>query len=211
MEAEKAAAILAEAIQRRQEEEEAAEVLVGQMESRLLVRWWGANGLNGSQGSAGTGPPGKRRKERRGSVGTPAVSTSQLSALPPLAPSSTNINNAEDEHVDMEDDWRTSYIPLAADLIPNKTTRDRLRAHAQSWRGVVALAPSLSTSSSTSHPDVEEGEDGVHRCPTRSSRRRRRRRERRCSARTTTCVCASHNDIHPWRTPRGAVHKHRRS
>ncbi|KLO06109.1 hypothetical protein SCHPADRAFT_910550 [Schizopora paradoxa] len=135
----------------------------------------GVNGTNGAvgqqgAGATGTGPPAKRGRRRGGSVGAPGLASShsggampslgQPSSSQPAGSSGANVN-AEDEHVDIEEEWRASFVPLAADHIPQKSTRDRLRAHAQSWRGVVALGPS--TSSSSSSPDSLD--DNVYEKP----------------------------------------------
>lgn len=53
---------------------------------------------------------------------------------------------AEEEHVDIEDDWRTAYVHTDVDIVPHRQTRDRLKACAQNWRGVHALSPSPSAS-----------------------------------------------------------------
>ncbi|KAH8107408.1 hypothetical protein DFH11DRAFT_1517619, partial [Phellopilus nigrolimitatus] len=68
----------------------------------------------GGQGQA------RRRRERRTSI-------------------NTNTHTG-DEHVDIEDDWRGGYVPLADDAVPHATTRAKLRLAAQNWRGVTALA-----------------------------------------------------------------------
>ena len=81
----------------------------------------------------------RQRKRRDRKPGAPSAGIS----APPL--SATHSGGAdgtgEDEHIDIEDDWRTSYFPLKEDLIPQASTRAKLRGVAQNWRGVTALVP----------------------------------------------------------------------
>ena len=48
----------------------------------------------------------------------------------------------EDDHIDIEDEMKKSYVHIVEDNIPQKSTRDIMRAYAQNWRGVTALSPS---------------------------------------------------------------------
>ncbi|KAI5117716.1 hypothetical protein M0805_006520 [Coniferiporia weirii] len=52
---------------------------------------------------------------------------------------SHSADNPEDEHVDIEDDWRGAYVPLMEDAILQTATRAKLRLAAQNWRSVTAL------------------------------------------------------------------------
>jgi len=52
---------------------------------------------------------------------------------------------AEDEHVDIDEPWTHSYVPITKDVVPHSETRDRLRRVATYWRGVTALSPPSST------------------------------------------------------------------
>ncbi|OCH86838.1 hypothetical protein OBBRIDRAFT_814409 [Obba rivulosa] len=52
---------------------------------------------------------------------------------------------AEDEHIDIDEPWTLSYVPITKDLVPHPETRDRLRRVATYWRGVTALSPSSPT------------------------------------------------------------------
>lgn len=58
----------------------------------------------------------------------------------------------EDEHVDIDEPWTHSYVPITKDIIPGDETRDRLRRVASDWRGVSAINPNPSPSSSSSSP-----------------------------------------------------------
>lgn len=46
----------------------------------------------------------------------------------------------DNEHIDIEDEWRSSYVHITEDEIPGDATRAKLRLVAQDWRGVTALA-----------------------------------------------------------------------
>jgi hypothetical protein len=46
----------------------------------------------------------------------------------------------EDEHVNVDEPWTQSYIPIFKDIIPHQETRDNLRRQAKHWRGVSALS-----------------------------------------------------------------------
>ena len=46
----------------------------------------------------------------------------------------------EDEHVNVEEPWTHSYIPIFKDVVPHQETRDNLRRQAKHWRGVSALS-----------------------------------------------------------------------
>ncbi|KAI0262820.1 hypothetical protein BC834DRAFT_971881 [Gloeopeniophorella convolvens] len=54
---------------------------------------------------------------------------------------------AEDEHVNVEEPWTHSYIPIAKDVVPHQDTRDNLRRQAKHWRGVSALSHPYPSSS----------------------------------------------------------------
>ncbi|KZP29473.1 hypothetical protein FIBSPDRAFT_727345, partial [Athelia psychrophila] len=43
--------------------------------------------------------------------------------------------------IDIDAPWTHAYVPIAADLVPQHSTRDQLTRHAQNWRGVTAIAP----------------------------------------------------------------------
>ncbi|TDL21014.1 hypothetical protein BD410DRAFT_696983, partial [Rickenella mellea] len=86
-----------------------------------VVNGVGPGGLGGvGTASATTGGGRRRTKENRinATVSTP------------------------EEHVNIEDDWKTSYVPITEDIVPHTSTRDKLRQHARGWRGVSALSPS---------------------------------------------------------------------
>ena len=55
----------------------------------------------------------------------------------------SNSNNhshaQEDEHVDIDEPWTHSYVPITKDIVPADGTRDRLRRVASDWRGVSAI------------------------------------------------------------------------
>ena len=46
----------------------------------------------------------------------------------------------QDTFVDVEDDWRGTYVPLDADRIPDASTRAKLAYSTQDWRGLTALS-----------------------------------------------------------------------
>ncbi|KAH9966324.1 hypothetical protein BGW80DRAFT_733576 [Lactifluus volemus] len=68
----------------------------------------------------------------------------------------------EDEHVNVDEPWMYSYIPIPRDIVPHQEVRDNLRRQAKHWRGVSALSPSpldnspisLSTSPSPSQTSI---------------------------------------------------------
>lgn len=95
--------------------------------------------------------PGADRKPRRASVATMDGSKrkrrssinaplQQQQQQPPQHPH-LQPPLAEDEHVDIDEPWMYSYVPITKDIIPLQDTRDRLQRQAQHWRGVTALAP----------------------------------------------------------------------
>jgi uncharacterized protein len=47
----------------------------------------------------------------------------------------------EDEHVNVDEPWMYSYIPILRDIVPHQQVRDNLRRQAKHWRGVSALSP----------------------------------------------------------------------
>lgn len=131
------------------------------------------NGVNGVNGSAGTmavttttttTANGGRKRGRRASLSHPVApgmarsNNSSGQGASAAGPSSSSTAGplliagagAEEEHVDIEDDWRTAYVHTDVDLVPHRQTRDRLKACAQNWRGMHALSPSPSASASTS-------------------------------------------------------------
>ncbi|KAN0129448.1 hypothetical protein V8E53_012780 [Lactarius tabidus] len=46
----------------------------------------------------------------------------------------------EDEHVNVDEPWTHSYIPIFKDIVPHQETRDNLRRQAKHWRGVSAIS-----------------------------------------------------------------------
>ncbi|KAF8644371.1 hypothetical protein AX16_008504 [Volvariella volvacea WC 439] len=96
--------------------------------------------------------PGIDRKHRRTSApavdGTNSKRKRRPSMVQPNASHHhhhhhhSNGHNNEDEHVDIDEPWTHSYIPIAQDIIPSSDTRDKLRRQAQHWRGITALSPS---------------------------------------------------------------------
>ncbi|KAF9255517.1 hypothetical protein L218DRAFT_806059, partial [Marasmius fiardii PR-910] len=94
----------------------------------------------------------RRMSSAAGVVVSPTISTTN-SSLPqvPAVP--------EDEHVNIDDDTSpNTYIDIANDIIPHRETRDKLRRHAHSWRGVTAINDDsthphrLSTTPTRLHP-----------------------------------------------------------
>ncbi|EJD04811.1 uncharacterized protein FOMMEDRAFT_120032 [Fomitiporia mediterranea MF3/22] len=112
-----------------------------------------------AQAAAGVGTNQRRRRDRRTS----------LAVAPPAPPLSATQSGGggdvaqEDEHVDIEDDWRTSYVHINEDIIPQAATRTKLGLAAQNWRGVTALSPdeSSETDSRTKVVPLPNGKDDV--------------------------------------------------
>lgn len=40
-------------------------------------------------------------------------------------------------------EWQQNYIHIDTDIVPEETTRDRLRKHAKHWRGITAISPDI--------------------------------------------------------------------
>jgi hypothetical protein len=80
---------------------------------------------------------GSKRK-RRSSINTPLhqQQQQQQQQQPQSQPSPT-----EDEHVNIDEPWMYSYVPITTDIVPQQDTRLKLQRQAQHWRGVTALAP----------------------------------------------------------------------
>ncbi|KAH9017273.1 hypothetical protein EDB85DRAFT_2294929 [Lactarius pseudohatsudake] len=58
----------------------------------------------------------------------------------PVRPSVNVQPVGEDEHVNVDEPWTHSYIPIFKDIVPHQETRDNLRRQAKDWRGVFALS-----------------------------------------------------------------------
>ncbi|KAF8983677.1 hypothetical protein BDQ17DRAFT_1437292 [Cyathus striatus] len=56
-------------------------------------------------------------------------------AIPPPPLDTSN----KDDHIDIDEPWTYSYIPLSTDIIPYADTRAKLHRHTQNWRGITAL------------------------------------------------------------------------
>ncbi|KAI0053958.1 hypothetical protein FA95DRAFT_1507405 [Auriscalpium vulgare] len=83
--------------------------------------------------------PGVDRKHRRQSAlaiegGSSTKRKRRASAAQPPTTS------PEDEHVNIDEPWTHSYVPISQDIVPSRETRDTLRRQAQHWRGVTALS-----------------------------------------------------------------------
>ncbi|KAF9003684.1 hypothetical protein BDQ17DRAFT_1425178 [Cyathus striatus] len=94
------------------------------------------------------------KKKRRISIGhssttatttTTSVLLASSSAIPPPPLDTSN----EDDHIDIDEPWTDSYVPLSTDIIPHADTRAKLRHHAQNWRGITALTSTPSPSRPT--------------------------------------------------------------
>ncbi|KAI0820106.1 hypothetical protein BC628DRAFT_1423178 [Trametes gibbosa] len=59
---------------------------------------------------------------------------------------------AEDEHVDIDEPWQQSYVPIPKDIVTSDDARDRLRRFSADWRGVSAISPSPSLTPGSSTP-----------------------------------------------------------
>ncbi|KAI0054838.1 hypothetical protein BV25DRAFT_376853 [Artomyces pyxidatus] len=80
--------------------------------------------------------PGVERKQRRSALAIEGGNTKRKRRA------SVNVqpSPAEDEHVDIDEPWTHSYVPITKDVVPHQETRDNLRRQAQHWRGVSALS-----------------------------------------------------------------------
>lgn len=61
-------------------------------------------------------------------------------------------HQGEDEHVDIDEPWQQSYVPITKDIVKSDDARDRLRRVAADWRGVTAISPSPSLTPGGSTP-----------------------------------------------------------
>jgi hypothetical protein len=77
------------------------------------------------------------KRKRRVSIN---VNTTNL-PLPRLPPSSSHSQplTAEDEHIDIDEPWTQQYVPASHNHVPSRSLREKLRLHAQHWRGLSAL------------------------------------------------------------------------
>ena len=74
------------------------------------------------------GGGGNSRRRRRPSVNVQQQQQQQQQAV------------GEDEHVNVDEPWTHSYIPIFKDIVPHQETRDNLRRQAKHWRGVSAIS-----------------------------------------------------------------------
>ncbi|KAF8054640.1 hypothetical protein FPV67DRAFT_1568900 [Lyophyllum atratum] len=89
--------------------------------------------------------PGLERKHRRTSA--PAIDGSNTSkrkrrasfVVPPPPPPAAEED--ADVVVDIDEPWSHSYVHIQNDIVPARETREKLLRHAQSWRGITAVAP----------------------------------------------------------------------
>ncbi|KAF8064469.1 hypothetical protein FPV67DRAFT_224442 [Lyophyllum atratum] len=89
--------------------------------------------------------PGLERKHRRTSA--PAIDGSNTSkrkrrasfVVPPPPPPAAEED--ADVVVDIDEPWSHSYVHIQDDILPARETREKLLRHAQSWRGITAVAP----------------------------------------------------------------------
>ncbi|KAI0296780.1 hypothetical protein B0F90DRAFT_1010393 [Multifurca ochricompacta] len=78
--------------------------------------------------------PGVDRKNRRHNPPSIDSANSRRKRRP-----SVNVQ-PEDEHVNVDEPWILSYVPISNDIVPHQTTRDNLRKQSKHWRGVSALS-----------------------------------------------------------------------
>ncbi|KAF9522011.1 hypothetical protein CPB83DRAFT_737818, partial [Crepidotus variabilis] len=79
---------------------------------------------------------GTGKKKRRPSIMQPPPTTPNNTCTP----TTTTNGNAEDEHIDIDNEpWKESYVHIAEDIIPSDDTRSKLRQQAANWRGITAL------------------------------------------------------------------------
>ncbi|KAH9948848.1 hypothetical protein B0H21DRAFT_707446 [Amylocystis lapponica] len=74
----------------------------------------------------------------------------------------------EDEHVDIDEPWTHSYVPIEKDIVPHDDTRDRLRRVAAHWRGITALHSPPGTPSITPSvlaPDTDPSSSQINLQP----------------------------------------------
>jgi hypothetical protein len=98
----------------------------------------GAGAASGSGTGTGTGS-GRKRKERRISISNANGPPPNVATPGPKTPGATAATGAEDEPIDIESEIRRSYVQIADDSVPLKSTRESMRQYAQTWRGVTAL------------------------------------------------------------------------
>ncbi|PCH44296.1 hypothetical protein WOLCODRAFT_154334 [Wolfiporia cocos MD-104 SS10] len=58
-------------------------------------------------------------------------------------------HSGEDEHVDIDEPWTHSYVPITKDIVPHDETRDKLRRVATEWRGITAIDAESNASTSS--------------------------------------------------------------
>ncbi|KAF6747304.1 hypothetical protein DFP72DRAFT_920432 [Ephemerocybe angulata] len=88
---------------------------------------------------AAAGEPGTTgRRRRRPSLVQPAPPAPSASVAGPSAPTPAEV--PEDDLVDIEDSWATSYVHIQDDIITSDEMRHNLLRQAQQWRGVSALS-----------------------------------------------------------------------
>ncbi|KZT05167.1 uncharacterized protein LAESUDRAFT_813759 [Laetiporus sulphureus 93-53] len=72
---------------------------------------------------------------------------------------------AEDEHIDIDEPSAYSYLPIEKDFVPERETRDKLRRLASQWRGVTAIDPTSSSSTSPITTPATFGPDSLPSTP----------------------------------------------
>ena len=104
--------------------------------------------------SASISAPTAAKRKRRSSVNAPSSTLTVYATM-------------EDEHVDIDDPWAQSYVHINHDVVPHQDTRDKLRRHAQHWRGITALSSSPTTPIRLS-PSTLPVRTSLHPLPTSS-------------------------------------------
>ncbi|KAF8160301.1 hypothetical protein BJ912DRAFT_327011, partial [Pholiota molesta] len=92
--------------------------------------------------SEGTGPAKRRR---RPSVlhppPTPTLPASTNALHPHPLPAVPQQPGADEEHIDVDaEGWRSTYVQITHDIVPDDDTRTKLRRAAQHWRGITAIS-----------------------------------------------------------------------
>ncbi|KAI0673295.1 hypothetical protein C8Q78DRAFT_1137627, partial [Trametes maxima] len=88
--------------------------------------------------------PGVERKPRRPSGVAGEVGhghTNKRKRRASITAAAHAHQHPEDEHVDIDEPWQQTYVPITKDVVKDDA-RDRLRRVSSDWRGVTAISPS---------------------------------------------------------------------
>lgn len=99
------------------------------------------------------------RMQRERKKARPVMDPSRKKRRPSILQNHTQPSPQEDEVVDIGE---PSYVPIAADIVPNRTTREKLERAAHSWRGLTALDSCKTTVTPLDNPTVRPPSYAVH-------------------------------------------------